>query len=400
MRLPPRSSTLAVLLFVLAFGAFATSTRAESANPYAARGRTVISGGVESEYTGLSRDNALAGQYRWSSGGHLTLVHFIVDRFAIGGTVIGGGASFDGDTQFNYSSKWFGGDLDTVLQIPMSARLSLRFWTFGGVRAYHTHERYPQRGVDVWTGDGDPSDTRDERSVWFRGGFSPELLFHLSSSTALAFGPNLSLDVPLSDDYSTGFDLRLGPTLSYSFGPDDDQGGTRLEPAGRFSARGRNALTLNVAVSGNVSGAAGFVRFVRHGLGLGAYGFGGQVYLDEDGSWRAYAGLGVQALTDLALVHSLSLMTLPQLGYAWRRGAIYRPESDPAWGLSNGRQNGNAHELHATLPIYLALHLYESLVFGVGPVAALTLRASDSSYDRPSELVWRGGVSSVLLGSF
>lgn len=392
MRWPPSSS---VLVSLLSSVVFASSTGAEDANPYAARGRTAIVAGVWSEYADVSRENALEDQYRWSSGARLTLVHFIVDRFAVGGTVTGGGASLDGDAQYNYSSKWLGGDLDTVLQIPMSARLSLRFWTYGGVRVYYTHDRDPG-GLEIFAG-GEGSDTRDERSVWFRGGFSPELLFHLSSSTALSFGPNLSLDVPLSSDRSTQFNIRLGPNVSYSFGPDMEAGAGRLEAAGRFSARGRNALTLNVSVSDDVSGSFGFVRFVRHGLGLGGYAMGGDVYVDAPSSWLAYAGLGVQALTDFALVDSLSLMTMPQLGYAWRHGALYRPDTEPD---DSGSRNGNAHELHARLPIYLALHLYESLVFGVGPSAAVTLRAADSGYHRPSELLWRAGMSSVLLGSF
>jgi hypothetical protein len=368
------------LLVFLVLAVTPSGARAEAANDYGARGRTVLSGGVWGFRSNARADDDYGHDTTWLASEHLTLVHFWVDNFAVGGTLSGGAAHLDDGFRDRPSRGWVGADIDVIAHVPLSRRLSLRFWLWEGIRwSHYNYATNVEHGEPI----GDPERLAITRTS-LESGLSPELLLHLSPSVAITFGPSLTLDAPIQGGGPVDFDWRVGPGMTYSFGP--NSGGTTLEPAKRFAERGRTALELYAVLNEDQAYAGvGFVRFIIQGFGLGAYGSVGPLSGATDS--HSYAGGGLAAMGDLPLVGSLSILLAPQIGYMWKQQIYEAGES--------------VHELQLSLPIYLALHLHEGLVFGVGPSATAHLRLVErGERDQPNDVYLQGGVASLLTGSF
>jgi hypothetical protein len=367
----PGAFTSALLMFLL-LSASSSGARADAANDYGARGRTVVSGGLWGSLSNVRAADAYGHDTTWLASEHLTLVHFWVDNFAVGGTLSGGAAHLDDGFRDRPSRSWVGADVDVIAHVPLSRRLSLRFWLWEGVRwSHYNYSTNVDHGGAI---------TR----VSLVSGLSPNLLLHLSPSVAITFGPSLTLTAPIQGRGPVDFYWSVGPGMTYSFGPSSS--GTALEPAKRFAARGRTALQLYAVLNEDQAFAGvGFVRFLIQGFGLGAYGSLGPLSGATDS--HSYAGGGLSAMGDLPLIGSVSILLAPQVGYMWRQQIYEESES--------------VHELQLNVPLYLAMHLHEGLVFGVGPSATAHLRLVErGERDQPNDVYLQGGVASLLTGSF
>src|SRR5687767_10491222 len=121
---------LAVLLVVSLWLSVQTA-HAQPRNPYGAKGRTVLATGFTGEVHGSGYTQSRAA---WNVSTRVTLVHFVRDNLAIGGTLMMG-VSRQRDTGYieNIENSSSGGDIDIVGHLPLSSRLSLRFWGWLGV---------------------------------------------------------------------------------------------------------------------------------------------------------------------------------------------------------------------------------------------------------------------------
>jgi hypothetical protein len=362
--------------------------RAQDANDYGARGRTIVTGSLGGYDSTVRTPDPFAHEYSWSLGGQLTLVHFWFRNIALGGTILGGASQLKDDfvPTGGPAAAWAGGDLDAVFHIPISRRFSMRFWLWGGARwSRVNHVLFDTSGYYLGL------DSYGASALSLKAGLAVDPLVHLSPSVALALGPSIDISQPL-DGGDFDYHIRVTPSMSYSFGPDSEQGGSSLEPARLFSARGRTAMSMYFwADASDLTTGFDLVRFVAQGIGLGAYASMG--FVSSSGVDYDYLSFGVQAMVDLPLEGSLSILLVPQVGYALRRDYM----SDDDW---TDRPMIGAHELRLALPAYLALHLRQGLVLGVGPRLASDLRVHHTGPELPNEHYVQAGVASTLSASF
>ncbi len=356
---------------------------AKDANDYGAPGRTIVSGGVSGYDSNVRTPDPFGHLYTWGLGGSLSLAHFWFRNIALGGTVYGGASHLKDEfvSPGRTASAWFGGDFDAVFHVPISRRFSMRFWLWAGIGWSRTERPQFDRGGYYLglQGYGD--------AVWLRAGFTPDPLVHLSPSVALALGPSIDVTQPL-DGGDFDYHIRFTPGMSYSFGPDER--GSSLEPARLFSARGRTAMTMHFwADSSDVTTGFGLVRFVGQGLGLGAYA--GMGFTSSSGMDRDYLNFGVQAMVDVPLRGSLSILLVPKVGYELMRAYPDHDYDQPRVG---------AHQLELALPVYMAVHLRQGLVLGVGPELVSHLRVQQTAPELANGQYVRGGVSSTITASF
>lgn len=369
--------------------------KAQRPNHYGDQGRTIMTTGLSAYGSTVQEVDYFGHYHSRAAAGDLTLLHFVVDDFAIGGTLLGGHYRRDGSTGDTASVSQAGADIDAVFHVPLRRRLSLRFWGFGGVRSQR--ERFSQRPERIVTATGTTvnvgvplEENYDKRSVRLLAGFAPQLLLHLSPSVAVAFGPDLTLYFPVSGGGERDWALRVGPSLSYSFGPRDHPPHARFGDADYFSSQGRYVLTGYASVGESVASSLGVVHFLADHYGVGAYVSSGstQVFASRD-NLRS-AGGGFQAILDFAIAPSLSILSMPRLGYMWK--------SDRPSGVHSF--TAVAHEIQLELAILFAVHLNEALVLGVGPQLLTHRRVASTEDGVPNDRYLQGGLASALLGSF
>lgn len=390
----PRALVCLCLFLVAALCLPPPRAHAQRRNHYGDQGRSILTTGVLAYASSVEEPDFFGHYYSYATGARLTLLHFVVDDFAVGGTLLGDHYLRDGSTGDRASVSDVGADVDAVLHVPLQRRLSLRFWGFGGVRSQRV--RFSQRREQAVTVTGafdvggPLEEDYDKRTVRVLTGFSPHLLFHVSSSVALVFGPDLTLSFPVSGGGEWDWDLRVGPSLSYSFGPEDEPPHARFEDANFFASRGRTVLTGLVSIGESVSSSLGFARFVAHHYAIGAYlsSSSSAPFAPRDN--LSSAGGGFLGIIDFAVAPSLSVLSLPRLGYMWK--------SD-----KSGRAHPfteTVHEIQLELPVLLAMHLNEALVLGVGPQLVSHRRVASTDESLVNERYLQGGLASALLGSF
>lgn len=387
-----------VLLCVISVG-FPSTGRAQGRNGYGAAGRTIVSGGLSAYKTNVHQDDVLGRDTTWSTGAQLTLMHFWVDNFAVGGTLVGSASHLDDGLREAPSLSWFGGDLDIVGHIPLNPRLSLRLWLWAGLR-------WSQQSVVQAPGESDipgviaesgPTASAPQaermRASSFVAGFEPNLLVHLSSSVAFTLGPGITLYEGLSGNAVSDYDIHGGPGMTYSFGPDD---GSTLEDAQRFGAKGRTVMHMyGVFNREDFYSGMGVSRFVIDRLALGVYASGG---FDDSSAGQVFVDGGIQAMVDLPVAHSLSVLAVPSAGYRWMNVFTrWQPSNEP---YDPSLSPGVVHALQLSLPVYLALHLHQGLVLGVGPQVASELLLGAAAAQQPNDRYVRAGLASTIVASF
>ncbi len=381
------------LLMVLGLAAaltYAFPVRADDANPYGERGRTILSAGAYAYRARAPDLDPFDHRLSWALGLHLTVLHFVAHNIAVGGTVLGSlwnDPAEEGPTR----ERTMGADVDAVWHLPLTGQLSLRFWGYAGVRRFRTTTPVIVSEPIVWT-DGTvdvDTPTLELRRAAAVVGFAPQLLFHLSPSLALGLGPNLTFTIPVAAQGVRDLDVRFDSAVSYSFGPDSEERGSRREDVAHFSERGRTALIASFSVGDRLFANVGFVRFVRARVGYGAYAIGGaRRFLEQQSNLRS-AGGGVQALVDVPLLGSTSLTVFPQAGYLWQ-----------GYKALGWKGSVRAHELQLTLRTYFTMHLHEAVVIGLGPELSVHRRLADAGPEPSNKAYLQAGLSSVLIGSF
>lgn len=374
---------LAVLLL-------ANLARAEPPNRYGERGRTVLVTGLSGEVTGSGYTQSRAG---WRASARVTLVHFVVNNFAIGGTLTGSLARLrDASIAEEPILTYGGGDIDVIGHVPLSRRLSLRFWGWFGLR----HSGRRAVGQSRVTGD---LEAHTQKHLQVVVGFTPALLLHLSSSTALEFGPSVYLYAPVTSNTDWDWSLNLGPNVSYSFGapPETSEDSRAKSVVPRFAARGRNVLTGGASLGTDASGAFGYARFVTDHFALGPRLLGG---CDLANDARPYwIGVGLQMLAELPLQGRWSLLFTPEVDYRYDRITPTVYTYSPSYGLAGYGGPETIQEIQISGSILPVFHLFESLVFGAGPSVTEHIRISSSLENLPTTYLSLG-VTSLLAGSF
>jgi hypothetical protein len=387
-----RSPLLAALVFACCIlGTHGAS--AQDGRAYGTRGRTVINAAAGALGSNLKLDSNRQQPdpfhtYKWSAGLSLSLVQFVRDNIGIGGTLYGGATQRVG-LHDKPTSASMGADFDLVFHVPASTWVSVRFWISAGVLyALYTDELYVDASHDTVPG------ARHTR-VSLIARLTPDLLIHLSPSVALALGIGLELRVAQGGHVEGGLPIKTG--LTYSFGPSprDADERSRLDAAARFSSRSRNVLTGSVALADRraLQAFIGYARFVHDRVAIGGYATGSS----DDGAETLAFGGGAQALFHLPIAREFSVVAPLGVGYMWRR----------AHSSLGGHRK--VHELQVRVPVYLALHLHEALLFGMGPILITDIRLKQEHSLR-EDYVWMegklarfyvaGGLASVLMASF
>ncbi|MFT3924606.1 MAG: hypothetical protein QM778_18850 [Myxococcales bacterium] len=387
-------SLCGVLTLALLF--LASGARAQMRNEYGAEGRTVVQTGLNASVNGSGFTQS---HQAWHAGGRFTMVHFIRNNFAMGGTL-----TFDmarlRDTGFfdEPVATYGGGDLDLVGHIPLNRHLSLRIWTWFGVRdgrrrilvadPYEGARQYPPHLIT-------------QKLMQATLGISTELLLHLSSSAAIGFGPSFTAYAPLSEVETWEWRLNFGPNLTYSFGapPRDGRDEKPVLPA--FARRGKNVLGLNVAMGSNMVGSVGYMRFLTDHFAFGAHVFGGA---REVGSLAPYwLGAGLQGLIELPLKDRWSLLLQPEIDYRFDRMVRFAYSTPDI--VANSNLFGGVdtfvvtHELQFSAALVPVFHLFDALVMGAGPFVTEHVRVASSGANLDTAYLSLG-LTSVMAASF
>lgn len=338
----------------------------------------------------------------WRVGTRATLVHFVRDNFAIGGTFMMELSRYR-DTAFggDQESSYIGGDLDVIGHVPLTRLLSLRFWGWVGIR---------QRRRDVvslgpsvpYAGGFNPSFSGEQITTqklrYAVIGFAPELLIHCSSSVALGLGPSFHVLAPLSEDALWDWSLNLGPSLSYSFGTPPHDETTQKAIVPRFAGRGRNVLAGGVSIGTDLGASIGYARFVTDHFALGPTLFGGADDRTGNSVLPYWVGAGLQMLAETPLRGRWSMLFWSAVSYRYDR--FDSVEDGPyRYGPTYDVNMIKTHELQLTGSVYPAFHLFEALVLGLGPTVTEHVRLA-TSVEGLDRAYLSLGVTSVLAGSF
>jgi hypothetical protein len=357
--------------------------RAEPRNHHGDQGRTIVSGWVDGYRANVSRRDGFGHDTTWSAGGGLSVARFVVDDFAVGGSLAVIVAHIDDRLHERPARSWTAGTLDLIYHVPLHRRLSLRFWASGGLGWSSAHEVKDERDK----ASGTLVATRSQHThLDFVGSFQPQLLIHLTSSLALQFGPGVRVRYPLIGNTSSEPEILLAPGVSYSFGPEPQEPRSTLDDVHRFSARGRDALSFHGSLTSDYGAGVAWVRFIRDGFGLG--GYARTSWYEHELGDTLTVGAGLRAMGDIPLSPSTSLLCVVSPGFAWKE-LDRSPLSDVL---------RDTLELEGTLAGYFAVHLYEGLVVGLGPELTAHLRVAGESTSNSPYV--RGGFSSMLAASF
>jgi len=393
-----RAAVLIAIVYAMLPGVLDVA-EAQAKNGYGAHGRTVVSGAIGGFKSNIDVPDVVGHDASWSTWASFTAVHFWLENLAVGGTLLGGTSQLDGSLYDTSSRDRLGGDLDIIGHLPLTRRLSLSLWVWGGLR-WSQRSLPPPNIEDLPIAVGGPDlvelQARRVRTTTLMAGVNPELLLHLSPSVALAFGPGVYYYKGLTGRKVSDYELQFGPAMTYSFGPDKDTAST-FEDARRFGSRGRTVLQMYAAINRNDAYSdVGFSRFVIDRFALGAYAGGGfQGLTSAQVSFRA----GLQSLIDLPVAPSLSVLLAPRVGYEWIDVAQRNP--NPNAYDDRPLPAATVHQLKLAAPAYLALHLHDGLVLGVGPQVSCDRRlATKSSTSIPNETYLQLGVASTIAGSF
>ncbi|MFT3928572.1 MAG: hypothetical protein QM778_38945 [Myxococcales bacterium] len=380
-------------LIALAFLLWTSAALAEPANRYGAKGRSVLITGLSAGVTGSGMSLAHPA---WGAAGRLTLVHFVRDNFAIGGTFAVAANHLGGSMFANEPvTSRAGGDLDVIGHVPLSPRTSLRFWGWGGVRQVRSR-------LSSINNPYGPDEVVVEKYLQANFGLATEVLLHLSSSVAVAFGPSLSMFAPISTMSRWDWSLSLGPNVNYSFGappsagPNDQQ--AKLVPA-RFAARGRNVLSGGWNVGRQTGAALGFARFVTDHFALGPHLQGGANFDDRNVGTPYWVAMGLQMLAELPLRGRWSLLFLPELDYRYDRSVVTSRMPAGSYGPPVLQRLATSHGVQISGAIVPVFHVFEALVLGVGPYVTQQVRLASSVDTLPTGYLLVGATS-VLAGSF
>jgi len=162
------------------------------------------------------------------------------------------------------------------------------------------------------------------------------------------------------------------PGATDLFGPDEASAAT-FEDARSFGRKGRSVMLLYGVINQNdFYSDVGFSRFIVDRLALGGYASGG---LQGASSDRIFLVGGVQALIDFPVAGSLSVLLAPRVGYRWTDVSARYPNPNARYGSPSTI----LHELQLAAPIFLALHLHDGLVLGIGPEVSSDRRLATMS---------------------
>lgn len=388
-------------LVAVAFLLMASAASAQSPNRYGEQGRTVLQGGLGASVHGSGFTQS---REAWRTSANVTLVHFVQENFAIGGTLTADVTRLrDSGLANEPIGSEAGGDIDMIGYIPASRHLGLRIWGWVGVRharrpRLQLNSQYPGYYYD------DPQITT-ETNMHAVLGISPDVLVLLSPSVALAFGPRLALYLPFSAGADFDWSLTFGPAVSYSFGaPPKREGEAAGKPVvPRFASRGRNVLMGGVAIGSSMGGSIGYARFVSDHIAIGPHVLGGA--RAEDNLTPYWLGAGVQMIAELPLRGRWSVLFMPEVAYRYDRMSGYNPPYYYSTPYSGYVPSGpfarfvTTHEVQLEGSILPVFHLFEAVVLGAGPTITEHIRVASSS-DVLDRAYLSLGITSLLAGSF
>lgn len=219
------------LLFLILSTLGASAARADEPARYSDRGRTLLGGSLRGTWYGrggLPGDTTLPG---WSVAIEPSWIRFVSDGIGVGayvgyqatkGSFFSGGRYFDQQLSLGFSSAfevWASGPWGFLLRPYLG--LSLRF------RDYHpppgSGPANPSTGVFTAAGLVDPSVGIEQRDVRAQLGVRAPLVYAVSSSVVLGFGPDLLYEGtfvhnPLArserfDGFRIGFSSFIGATF-------------------------------------------------------------------------------------------------------------------------------------------------------------------------------------------
>lgn len=387
-------TTRAVLAALLVFGT-ASKVTAQSVNRYGEQGRTVLQSGLAAYVHGSGYTQSREG---WGGNAKLTLVHFVKNNFAVGGTVLGGVSRLRDSWLVNEPiNARVGADLDLIGHVALSRHVSLRFWGWAGLRLTRSPKQRYLRYAS-WNLDSE-SKFEAENQLHAAVGFSPQLLLHVSSSVALGLGPSADLSIPL---LRSEFDwsLNFGPSVSYSFGspPASLRGADEKPVLPRFAGRGRRVLRGGFSIGTSLEGSVGYARFVSDHFALGPLLFGGA--RSDDHTTPYWLGGGLQMIAECPLGGRWSLLFMPEVTYRFDRMAVTHPMFYGRAVSADMRfPSARTHQIQLSGAVVPVFHLFEALVFGVGPSVTEHIRFA-SDLDLLDRAYLTLGVTSFLAGSF
>ncbi len=182
-----------VLSFLIALVACAANAQAQSADDvdrFTDKGRIMVNGSIDGYWSNDEAFNRRKAFSDWEFSAWPRVVYFVADHIGIG-LGAGGGVFVDTWNSSRDRSRYAGAFLATVIELPLSERVSIiPMIDAGWVRRWTTTQPIPPDEVNLIERRHFYRPWKTDRHV-LRASLDLPLAFHVSSSVAIGLGPQL-----------------------------------------------------------------------------------------------------------------------------------------------------------------------------------------------------------------
>jgi hypothetical protein len=215
------------LLLVLGYGSLAAGQDASPAR-FSDRGRVMVGGDIGGRWSNDDANAPWPTYSAWSVYGWPSLTYFLADRVGLGffgGGGVSGGRMTTCCVRAQYRTSQVLVGPRAVLEVPLGPRAGLLFVPLLGYG-------FERRKIVDWSHMGffgasaqgasfqqqspllHPADSLKYKAHYLRAGLSIPLVFSVSSSVAIGFGPDAWVDVFVKQDPDREYVTRDGPGVS------------------------------------------------------------------------------------------------------------------------------------------------------------------------------------------